>query len=203
MDQVCTGPAKGRPREFCIDEALTAALRVFWTRGYEGASMAELTAAMGITKPSLYAAFGNKEALFHKALDLYEREKLAYMRTALDAPTARGVAERLLRGALELQTHQSEPKGCLGVISSVACSAEAESIKADVIARRASSAAALEHRFEQAQANGELPDGLDAAALTRYLLAIMQGLAVQAGAGATPEQLEQVVNTSLAIWPTQ
>ena len=203
MDQVCTAPAKGRPREFCIDEALAAALRVFWTRGYEGASMAELTAAMGITKPSLYAAFGNKEALFHKALDLYEREKLAYMRTALDAPTARGVAERLLRGALEMQTHQSEPKGCLGVISSVACSAEAESIKADVISRRASSAAALEHRFEQAQADGELPDGLDAAALTRYLLAIMQGLAVQAGAGASPEQLEQLVNTSLAIWPTR
>lgn len=203
MDQVCTAPAKGRPREFCIDQALAAALRVFWTRGYEGASMAELTAAMGITKPSLYAAFGNKEALFQKALDLYEREKLAYMRTALDAPTAREVAERLLRGALEMQTRQGDPKGCLRVISSVACSAEAESIKADVLARRASSEAALRHRFEQAQADGELPDGLDAAALTRYLLAIMQGLTVQAGAGATPEQLEQLVDTSLAIWPTR
>ena len=85
-------PPKGRPREFCVDAALAAALRVFWRRGYEGASMTELTAEMGITKPSLYAAFGNTEALFHKALDLYEREKLAYMSTALEAPTARGVA---------------------------------------------------------------------------------------------------------------
>ena len=89
---------KGRPREFDLDEALAAALRVFWQRGYEAASMADLTAAMGITKPSLYAAFGNKESLFKKALDLYEREKLAYMRGALDAETSRGVAERLLGG---------------------------------------------------------------------------------------------------------
>ncbi|MFX5336334.1 TetR/AcrR family transcriptional regulator, partial [Acinetobacter baumannii] len=91
--------------------------------------MTELTSAMGITKPSLYAAFGNKEALFHKALDLYEREKLAYMKSALEAPTARGVAERLLRGALEIQMSTCDPKGCLGVISSATCGAEAEPIK--------------------------------------------------------------------------
>src|SRR6202020_977184 len=83
---------RGRPREFCVDEALTAALRVFWRHGFEGASMNDLTEAMGITRPSLYAAFGNKEALFHKALDLYERDKLAYVGEALAATTARGVA---------------------------------------------------------------------------------------------------------------
>src|ERR1700748_2518147 len=91
---------RGRPREFCPDQALAAALRVFWKRGYEGASLSGPTEAMGINRPSLCACFGNKEALFRKALDLYETEKLAYMHTALDAPTARGVAERLLRGAL-------------------------------------------------------------------------------------------------------
>ena len=90
---------KGRPREFCTDRALASALRVFWSKGYEGASMADLTEAMGITKPSLYAAFGNKEALFHKALDLYESEKLDYMRIALEQPSARAVAEDLLRCA--------------------------------------------------------------------------------------------------------
>ncbi|MGQ8781746.1 TetR/AcrR family transcriptional regulator, partial [Escherichia coli] len=90
--------------------------------------------AMGITKPSLYAAFGNKESLFHKALDLYEAEKLAYIRDSLDQPTARGVAEHLLRGALKAMTSQTEPKGCLGVIHSVACGSEAESIKAEVVA---------------------------------------------------------------------
>src|SRR4051812_9592983 len=121
MELAATSPHRGRPREFCADQALAAALRVFWSKGYEGASMADLTEAMGITKPSLYAAFGNKEQLFCKALDLYEREKLDYIGKALAEPSARGVAEHLLRGALDNQTGRNEPKGCLGVISSVAC----------------------------------------------------------------------------------
>ncbi|MEN2790811.1 TetR/AcrR family transcriptional regulator [Sphingomonas oligophenolica] len=204
MEQdLAPAPPKGRPREFCVDQALAAALRVFWSRGYEGASMAELTAEMGITKPSLYAAFGNKEALFNKALDLYEREKLAYMATALDAPTARGVAERLMHGALEMQMSPGDPKGCLGVISMSACGLEAESIKAHVVARRASSEAALIARFERAKAEGDLPDGLEPEALVRYLFALMQGLSVQAGAGATCSQLQQLVETSLSVWPTR
>jgi len=111
---------KGRPREFDVNEALTAALRVFWRRGYEGASMAELTAEMGIAKPSLYAAFGNKEELFKKALDLYEREKLDYVGKAMAQPTARKVAETMLRGAVDVATGGGEPHGCLRVISSVA-----------------------------------------------------------------------------------
>lgn len=204
MEQtLAPAPSKGRPREFCVDQALAAALRVFWSRGYEGASMAELTAEMGITKPSLYAAFGNKEALFNKALDLYEREKLAYMETALEAPTARGVAERLLHGALEMQMSPCDPKGCLGVISTSACGLEAESIKAHVVARRASSEAALIARFERAKAEGDLPDHLEPEALVRYLFALMQGLSVQAGSGASCGQLRQLVETSLAVWPTR
>jgi len=201
---ICSlSPLKGRPREFDLDDALAAALRVFWRNGYEAASMAELTAAMGITKPSLYAAFGNKEALFHKALDLYEREKLAYMTSAMEAPTARGVAERLLRGALAMQTSTCDPKGCLGVISAAACGAEAESIKAEVVKRRASSEAMIIRRFEQAVADGEVPEGMTAAALVRYLFAIMQGLALQGGSGATCDELNQLVDTSLAVWPTK
>ncbi|WP_380786007.1 TetR/AcrR family transcriptional regulator [Sphingomonas sp. R86521] len=201
---ICSlSPIKGRPREFDLDEALSAALRVFWRNGYEAASMTELTAAMGITKPSLYAAFGNKEALFHKALDLYEREKLAYMTSALEAPTARGVAERLLRGALAIQTSNCDPKGCLGVISVAACGIEAESIKAEVVKRRASSEAAIIRRFERAIAEGDVPDGLTAPGLVRYLIALMQGLALQSGSGATCSELEQLVDTSLVVWPTK
>ena len=159
MEQIdIIAPSKGRPREFDLDTALAAALRVFWRNGYESASMAELTAAMGITKPSLYAAFGNKEQLFHKALDLYERDKLAYTEKALSAPTARGVAERLLRGALELQMNPYDPKGCMAIMSVISCGAEAESIRADVIARRASSEAALVARFQRAKDEGEFPE---------------------------------------------
>jgi AcrR family transcriptional regulator len=198
---VVSAVVKGRPREFCVDAALAAALGVFWSKGYEGASMADLTAAMGITKPSLYAAFGNKEALFHKALDLYEAEKLEYTREALKQPTARAVAEYIMRGAVDAQTSTSGPKGCLGVISSVACGSEAESIKADVIARRVSSHAALVERFERAKDEGDLPEQVDITGLTSYMFAILQGMAVQAGSGATRADLDRVVDTSLMLWP--
>jgi AcrR family transcriptional regulator len=193
--------ARGRPREFCVDDALSAALRVFWSKGYEGASLNDLTEAMGITRPSLYAAFGNKEALFRKALDLYEREKLAYVGAALEAPTARGVAERLLHGALQMQISGSDPKGCLGVISSVACGAEAESIKAEVLLRRASSDAAILRRFERAKAEGDLPAHIEPAGLASYLTALCQGLALQAGSGAAPADLQRLVDTTLGLWP--
>jgi AcrR family transcriptional regulator len=195
--------AKGRPREFDVDEALAAALAVFWSKGYEGASLTELTEAMGITRPSLYAAFGNKEALFRKALDLYEREKLAYIGEAMRAPTARGVAERLLRGSLENQMSECGPRGCLGVIGSMACGAEAESIRAEVIARGASARAAIVERFERAKAEGDLPGHVDVEGLTAYLLAILQGMAVQAGSGARREQLEALIDTSLTVWPSK
>ncbi|WP_066799471.1 TetR/AcrR family transcriptional regulator [Sphingomonas soli] len=197
---VCT--ARGRPREFCPDAALASALRVFWSKGYEGASMTDLTEAMGITRPSLYAAFGNKESLFRKALDLYEREKLDYISTALDEPTARAVAEALLRGALENQMAQDEPHGCLGVISSVACGAEAESIRAEVLERGKTAKSALIARFERAKAEGDIPAHVDVEGLTGYLFAIIQGMAVQAGAGVSREDLERLIETSLMVWPS-
>lgn len=201
MEVLEQNPTRGRPREFCVDAALAAALRVFWTKGYEGASMSDLTEAMGITRPSLYAAFGNKESLFKKALDLYERDKLAYVGAALEAPTARGVAERLLRGALEMQTTGSDPKGCLGVISSTACGSEAECIRVEVVARRASSDAALLQRFERAKAEGDFPEHIDPAGLVSYLGAVIQGLCLQAGNGASAESLEALVTTTLGLWP--
>jgi AcrR family transcriptional regulator len=202
MEAAACTAAKGRPREFCVDAALAAALRVFWSKGYEGASMSELTEAMGITKPSLYAAFGNKESLFRKALDLYEQEKLAYIGEALAAPTAREVAERLLRGALAMQCSDSQPRGCLRVISSVACGVEAESIREEVIARRASSHRALVERFDRARQEGDLRADVDPEGLATYLSAILQGMAVQAGGGASRDQLETLIRTSLAVWPS-
>jgi AcrR family transcriptional regulator len=200
MECIVQRACKGRPREFDLDEALAAALRVFWTKGYEAASLTDLTEAMGITKPSLYAAFGNKEALFSKALDLYEREKLAYIGEALQAPTSRGVAERLLRGSLKMQTSDCEPKGCMRVISSVSCPEE-PSIRADLMARRQSSQRAICERMERAKAEGDLPPDTDTDGLCAYLGAILQGMSVQASSGAPKAQLEALVETSLAMWP--
>jgi hypothetical protein len=122
------------------------------------------------------------------------------MQTALEAPTARGVAERLLMGALQMQ-QSDDPKGCLGVISSVACGAEAESIRSEVIARRAASDAALIARFERAKAEGDLPAEIDPAALARYLGAVMQGMSVQASSGVSNADLRSLVDTALLVWP--
>ncbi len=200
MESVLQRVCRGRPREFDVEEALAAALRVFWSKGYDGASLTDLTEAMGITRPSLYAAFGNKEALFRKALDLYEREKLAYVGEALKAPTSRQVAERMLRGSLELLTSECEPRACMRVLSSVSCP-EAESIRADLTQRRQSSNTALCQRMQHAKEDGDLPEGADVDGLCAYLSAILQGLSVQAGNGASRQQLESLVDTSLMMWP--
>ena len=160
---------RGRPREFCMEYALAQALRVFWEKGYEGTSLTDLTEAMGITRPSLYAAFGNKESLFRKALDLYEHEKLAYIRQALEQPTARQVAETMLRGTLDNVTRQDEPHGCLGVITSVACGPESQSVREEVVKRGEAGKAALMERFERAKAEGDLPSHIDTEGLMRVL----------------------------------
>ena len=198
-----TAVLRGRPREFDVDQALTAALRVFWSKGYEGASMTDLTDAMGITRPSLYAAFGNKESLFRKALDLYEREKLCYMGQALEAPTARGVAQRLLQGSLENQTSRDDPRGCLGVISSVACGAEADCIRQEVLERGRIAHEALIERMQRAVEEGDFHGPVDAEGITKYLTAILQGMAVQAGAGASRDDLQRLVDTTLAVCPSR
>lgn len=176
-------------------------MRVFWKNGYEGASMTELTEAMGITKPSLYACFGNKEALFRKALDLYERDKLAYIRHALAEPTAKRVAERLLRGALDTHCGGTDPQGCLGVIATVVGCAEAPSIREHVCARRASSEAAMVERFERAKIDGDLPETAEPKALAGCLTTILQGLSVKAQGNATRAELDDTVTAFLTMWP--
>ena len=193
--------SRGRPREFDTELALGAALRVFWAKGYEGASLSDLTDEMGITRPSLYAAFGNKEALFRQALDLYERDKLTYIGDAIEAPTARGVAERLLMGSVDAAT-TGDCKGCMGVIASVACQSVEPSIRDDVNARAESSRRAIIARMQQAIDAGEFRVATEAEAITRYLLAIMQGISVQAQSGAGREELLQVADSAMLSWPS-
>lgn len=195
-------PCRGRPREFCVDHALAEALRVFWEKGYEGTSLNDLTDAMGITRPSLYAAFGNKESLFRKALDLYEKEKLTYIRQALEQPTARQVAETMLRGAVANATSSEQVHGCLGVTTSVACGPEAQSVREEVVKRGDAGKRALTERFVRAREEGDLPPTTDPEGLMRVLIAMLQGISVQANQGATREELDRLVETSLSLWPS-
>jgi AcrR family transcriptional regulator len=193
--------AMGRPREFDPDQALDIALQVFWRRGYEGASMADLTEAMGITKPSLYAAFGNKEELFRKALDRYVDGPGGYVQVALAKPTAREVVEHLLVKAADAVTDPDHPPGCLAVQGALTCGEAAESIKQELMTRRANGERNLRQRFERAIAEGDLSKEADAADLARYISAILQGMAVQAAGGASREQLRKIAHMTLRTWP--
>jgi AcrR family transcriptional regulator len=191
----------GRPRAFDVEEALDRALHVFWSKGYEGASLSDLTKAMRVNRPSLYAAFGDKEALFRKALDRYASGPAAYTREALKEPTARAIAERLLRGAAELLGDSRHPRGCLMVQGALACGDAGHSIQRELMARRAAGEAALRRRLERAKASGDLPAGSDPAQLAFYLVTVLHGMAVQAAGGAGSPQLRRVVETALRAWP--
>jgi AcrR family transcriptional regulator len=193
--------AMGRPREFDVDKALDLALQVFWRKGYEGASMADLTETMGITKPSLYSAFGNKEELFRKALDRYVDGPGGYFQVALAKPTARAVVEHLLYESAAAVTDPDHPPGCLAVQGALSCGDAAESIKQELMSRRAKGEQDLRQRFERAIAEGDLPAGSDAGDLAAYLSAILQGMAVQAAGGTTREQLRKIAEMALRTWP--
>ncbi|MFC5662596.1 TetR/AcrR family transcriptional regulator [Kitasatospora misakiensis] len=184
----------GRPRAFDAEAALDRALEVFWRQGYEGTSLSDLTTAMDINRPSLYAAFGNKEQLFRAALDRYFSSPGAFATEALEAPTARGVVEQLVLGAVELTTGPHTPHGCLSVNSVHACGPDSEPIRQEVVARRMAGEAALRRRFEEAT---DLSADTDPQVLARLVYTVTDGIAVQAASGCTRDQLYQVANLAL------
>lgn len=191
----------GRPRAFDVNKALDCALQVFREKGYEGASLSDLTEAMGINRPSLYAAFGDKEALFRKALDRYTAGPAAYIREALEQPTARAVVEKILRGAAELQTNPRNPRGCLIVQGALACGEVAEPIRQELILRRHEGEAALRRRLLRAKSEGDLPPDSSPADLARFVTTVLYGMAVQASGGASRRELDRVAQAALRAWP--
>jgi TetR/AcrR family transcriptional regulator, copper-responsive repressor len=192
---------RGRPREFCKDDALRAAVELFWRKGYEGTSLTDLTEAMGITRPSLYATFGNKEQLFHRALDLYQKENLAYVREAFEAPKARGVVEAMLDGAIASQFSGRNPKGCLATLNSMQGSDEAQVIRNEVLRRAAAARELMVARFARARQEGDLPSSVDPEGLARLLESVMYGIVAQGAAGANEAELRSLAATYLATWP--
>lgn len=193
--------AKGRPREFDTEKALDAALQVFWRKGYEGTTLPDLTAAMAINRPSLYAAFGNKEELFRKVIARYIEGPAAYVRRAVEEPTAKAVVERLLISGIELIADPRKPRGCLLVQGALVCGDEADCIRKELVAYRRAGEAVIRRRLERAKVDGDLPPDADPANLASYVVTMMRGLAVQAAGGSSRRELRRVAELALRAWP--
>ncbi|MFC7330985.1 TetR/AcrR family transcriptional regulator [Marinactinospora rubrisoli] len=191
----------GRPRGFDADEALGRALVVFWERGYEGAGIADLTSAMGITKTSMYAAFGNKEQLFRRALELYTEGPASYGMRALEEPTAHAVATAFLNGTVQATTRPGCPSGCLGVQGSLASGDAGGPARDALIQWRNDGRLRLAERFQRAVDEGDLPPGTDAERLARYIMTVSFGIAVQAASGIGRDDLQEVADMALRGWP--
>lgn len=191
----------GRPRAFDEEKALDAAMHVFWRKGYEGASLSDLTQAMGINRPSLYAAFGDKEALFRKALARYAEGPNAFFLEALAAPTARAAAEQLLLGAAAMLGNPRNPRGCLGVQSALVCGDTSEPIRRELTTFRKNAEKKIRQRFQRAQTEGDLPAAADPRDLAAYIATVVRGLAVDAASGASRESLRRVAQTAMRAWP--
>ncbi|HVU76037.1 MAG TPA: TetR/AcrR family transcriptional regulator [Gaiellaceae bacterium] len=191
----------GRPRKFDIDEALDRAVLVFWELGYERTTLTDLCEAMNINRPSLYAAFGTKEELFHRALDRYANGPDAYEAEALALPTARAAAEALLRGAVERQTGVDTPHGCLAVLGATTHPDTEAPVARALIAARTAGEDAVRARFDRARDEGDLPEDADPAELAAYVRTVIYGMTVKAAGGATRAELERVVELAMRAWP--
>jgi AcrR family transcriptional regulator len=193
---------RGRPRVFDMDEALDKALEIFWKRGYEGASIAELTETLGINKPSLYAAFGNKEELFKKSLSRYVAGPVAFIQEAVNQPTAYEVARSFLIKAVEFFTDMKHPKGCL-IVQAALSDSEGSQLVKDLLAKyRYSYEQLLAKRFGKAKKEGDLPDDANAETLAKFLSTLHQGMSIQVTSGTSKRELMQIVELALKSWPT-
>ncbi len=193
----------GRPRSFDRDEALEAAIAVFWEHGYEATSIAMLTGALGIGAPSLYAAFGNKRTLFLEALDRYLATYGAFTKQALDEEAhARDAVVRLLHEAAAAYTRSDKPQGCLLITAATNCSPQSAEVATHLRELRAAGWRALQTKIRTAMRAGELPAGTDARALATFYSAVLQGMSAQARDGAARTDLQHIADNALHAWPS-
>ncbi|RWO35663.1 MAG: TetR/AcrR family transcriptional regulator [Mesorhizobium sp.] len=194
-------PERGRPRTFDRTAALRRAMEVFWVKGYEGASMSDLTAAMGINSPSLYAAFGRKEALFLEAVEFYTQVEGTDIWSALEkAPTARQAIECFLRQTAKAYSQTDRPQGCLIALGALHQDSGRGAICDDLRRRRAESHAALLKRLERGVAEGELPADFDCGAAATFYATVQHGMSIQARDGASHAALLATVAGAMAAW---
>lgn len=194
---------RGRPRQFDFDQALDAALILFWRHGYEGTSLAALAQVMGINMPSLYSAFGNKESLFRKTLARYIERPASYLSNALKTSNARLAIKKMFHGAIEMVMDPGHPDGCLLVQGALASGPAAEWVRRELSLRRAGAEAAVRRRLERAVEEADLPPATDPTQLARYLITVLWGMSVQAAGGATREQLLDIARYALRSLPPE
>lgn len=192
---------RGRPRAFDRNEALHRAMHLFWTRGYEGASVSDLAEVMGINKPSLYAAFGCKEELFRAAISLYEKEEGAPVGEALEAGrTARCAIEAALRSNARNLSNPDNPRGCMLVVAALAGPAEDNPVCRFLSDNRRRSTQNFRRRVARGIAEGDVPATADPDRIAAFYTAVLHGLSIQARDGAAAETLEHVVDCAMAAW---
>jgi AcrR family transcriptional regulator len=189
--------ARGRPREFDEETALDAAVDVFWRQGYEGTTLDDLTLAMGISKPSLYGAFGDKARTFERALERYVAVEMAYVEDAIAEPTARAVATHYLHSNVLAVTTPGKPRGCLSIQGAVAAKPSDQRIVDLLSASRRAGEERLAQRLARAAASGDLAEGEDPSQVAKFLSTVSAGLAVQAVGGTSAEDLTMVADRAL------
>ncbi|MCV3210667.1 TetR/AcrR family transcriptional regulator [Mesorhizobium sp. YC-39] len=188
----------GRPREFDRDQALEKARDAFWTRGYEGVSMADLVSALGIASARIYAAFGSKEELFREAVSLYEANEGGFATRALaEEATVRRVIERMLREAVETYTRPGQPQGCMVVSAATNCAAENDGVLNWLAEHRLARTASIIERLQQGVRDGELKPDTDAETLGDYYATLMHGLSVQARDGVPKQRLGELITVAM------
>ena len=193
-----TGNGKtGRPISFDKDAALEAAMLLFWERGFEGTSMADLTQAMGLNPSSIYAAFGDKYALFQLAVKRYLEKRAQYAGKALEEPTLEGVVRALFDSTIAFLTAPGHPPTCMTLSGAVGCSVDATPARDILTAIRKQNEAVMRERFLKAQRSGELPKGVNVDDYTRYLSTIIAGLSIQAANGSTKAELKRTAQMAL------
>lgn len=194
---------RGRPRGFEKDAALARAMEVFWRKGYESASMTDLTQAMGIASASLYAAFGSKEELFRQAVEYYAATEGPEIWAGMErASTAYEAVETYLTETARAFTRRTKPPGCLIVLSALHPSEDSDVVRRELTEMRTQSIADLKTRLQRGVADGEISAQADLDAIARFYVTVQQGMSIQARDGASRRELESVARAALASWPS-
>lgn len=197
-------PRRGRPREFDRDAALLIALDLFWRHGFEGTSIETLTHAMGISAPSLYSAFGSKEALYRETVERYlTRYGETFWKAFSDEPRTRQAVAQLLQDIARQFVDPSHPAGCFVSYGILQCSEHSRGLAAEMSAHRNAAREFLKARLDVAVAAGELPQGTDTTMLATFFSAVVQGMAIQARDGVSHQVLARIAALAMEAWPTQ